>query len=198
MSSRGEDRLTRRAVIKNIVSSAISKVVAEESSSSRELPPQSGGTFALFVDPLPSSGPPSPQSFPPLLLRRGALCPCSAVAGALITLRGNIASDTVATLSAKISAKTCIPQHAVRLFSGGKELDAGRTLAECGIVRDSTVRVTARLHGGGRGEAQTVYVQSEAPTLIVKARAGRHCRCACLQRLQRRLSQAQAVVHGPA
>ena len=57
-------------------------------------------------------------------------------------------SDTIASLFAKISAEIGVPQHLIRLVSGGKQLEAVRTLADYDIGRDSTVHVTALLHGG--------------------------------------------------
>ena len=56
-------------------------------------------------------------------------------------------NDTIEQLKAKVQDKEIIPSYQQRLIYAGKQLEAGRTVADYNIRHDATTNLVLHLHG---------------------------------------------------
>jgi len=58
------------------------------------------------------------------------------------------ANETVDQLQTKVCSIESVPKDQQRLIYNGRQLEAGKTLQDCGITSGSTIHMTLRLRGG--------------------------------------------------
>jgi ubiquitin len=77
------------------------------------------------------------------------------ITGKTITLEVKF-SDTIDDVTVGIQDREGIPSNLQRIIFEGKQLEGGRTLADCGVQEESTLHSVLRLQGGMQGIGATI------------------------------------------